>query len=174
MPSRHPPSTPPLSAPPPSEPQLPAELLRFVHEWRERPGNLIMVLHRVQEHYGYIPRASAFTLAELLDVPVAKIYGVITFYHLFKLSAPGRQRIAVCMGTTCYLKGAEGTLLELQRLLGVGLNSVTADGGFSLETVRCIGCCGLAPVMAINGEVFGRVKKTGLAKTLAKITAPPR
>jgi NADH-quinone oxidoreductase subunit E len=146
---------------------LPAALLHFIDEWRNKPGNLIMVLHRVQEHYGYIPRESAFELADLLDVPVAKIYGVITFYHLFKLTKPGRNRIAICMGTACYLKGGEDILLELERLLGVGLNTVTADGEFSIEAVRCIGCCGLAPVMSINGEVFGCVKKAKLPKILA-------
>ncbi len=153
--------------------QMPEDLLAYIREWQDKPGNLIMVLHRVQEHYGYIPRQSAFELAELLDVPVAKIYGVITFYHLFKLAKPGRNRIAICMGTACYLKGGEDILLELERLLGVGLNTVTADGEFSLEAVRCIGCCGLAPVMSINGEVFGCVKKAKLPKILANFRRKP-
>lgn len=148
--------------------KLPAELISFINEWKNKQGNLIMVLHRVQEHYGYIPREIAFEVADLLDVPVAKIYGVITFYHLFKLTKPGRNRIAVCMGTACYLKGGEDILLELERHLGVGLNTVTPDGEFSMEAVRCIGCCGLAPVMTINGEVFGNVKKAELPKILKK------
>jgi NADH-quinone oxidoreductase subunit E len=158
---------------PPSDNPLPDELLNYIDEWRDKPGNLIMVLHRVQEHYGFIPRASAFELADLLDVPVAKIYGVITFYHLFKLTKPGRNRIAICMGTACYLKGGEDILLELERLLGVGLNTVTADGEFSLEAVRCIGCCGLAPVISINGDVFGCVKKAKLPKILATFRGKP-
>ncbi len=141
-----------------SENKLPAELISFIKEWKEKPGNLIMVLHRVQEHFGFIPRETAFEVADLLDVPVAKIYGVITFYHLFRLTKPGRNQIAVCMGTACYLKGGEDLILELERQLGVGLNTVTEDGEFSLEAVRCIGCCGLAPVMTVNGEVFGNVK----------------
>jgi NADH-quinone oxidoreductase subunit E len=147
---------------------LPAELISFIKEWKDKPGNLIMVLHRVQEHFGYIPREIAFEVSELLDVPVAKIYGVITFYHLFKLNKPGRNQIAVCMGTACYLKGGEDLILELERLLGVGLNTVTADGEFSVEAVRCIGCCGLAPVMTINGEVFGNIKTSELAGILKK------
>ena len=138
--------------------KMPAELVGFIEEWKEKPGNLIMVLHKVQEHYGYLPREVAFEIAEKLDVPVAKIYGVITFYHLFKLKKPGRNQIAVCMGTACYLKGGEDLILELERLLGVGLNTVTEDGEFSVEAVRCIGCCGLAPVLTVNGEVFGNVK----------------
>lgn len=145
-----------------SDKALPAELTGFIKEWKEKQGNLIMVLHKVQEHYGYIPRNIAFEVAELLDVPVAKIYGVITFYHLFKLNQPGRNQIAVCMGTACYLKGGEDLILELERQLGVGLNTVTRDGEFSVEAVRCIGCCGLAPVMTVNGEVFGNVKTSEL------------
>ena len=152
-----------------SKNKLPDELIRFIDEWKNKQGNLIMVLHRVQEHFGYIPREIAFEVADLLDVPVAKIYGVITFYHLFKLTKPGRNQIAVCMGTACYLKGGEDIILELERLLGVGLNKVTPDGEFSVEAVRCIGCCGLAPVMTINGEVFGSVKKAELPKILKKI-----
>ena len=148
--------------------KLTNELISFIKEWKSKEGNLIMVLHQVQEHYGYIPREIAFEVADLLDVPVAKIYGVITFYHLFKLTKPGRNRIAVCMGTACYLKGGEDIILEMERLLGVGLNKVTPDGEFSMEAVRCIGCCGLAPVMTVNGEVFGRLKKEQLPGIIAK------
>lgn len=151
-----------------SDTNLPAELTGFIDQWKDKQGNLIMVLHKVQEHYGYIPRETAFEVAGLLKVPVAKIYGVITFYHLFKLSKPGRHQIAVCMGTACYLKGGEDIILELERLLGVGLNTVTEDGEFSVEAVRCIGCCGLAPVMTIDGEVFGNVKKAELPGILKK------
>ncbi len=146
--------------------KLTNELISFIKEWKSKEGNLIMVLHQVQEHYGYIPREIAFEVADLLDIPVAKIYGVMTFYHLFKLTKPGRNRIAVCMGTACYLKGGEDIILELERLLGVGLNTVTPDGEFSMEAVRCIGCCGLAPVMTVNGEVFGSVKTAQLKKIL--------
>lgn len=151
-----------------SENKLPAELIGFIKEWKDKQGNLIMVLHKVQEHFGFIPRETAFEVAEMLDVPVAKIYGVITFYHLFKLTQPGRNQIAVCMGTACYLKGGEDLILELERQLGVGLNTLTEDGEFSVEAVRCIGCCGLAPVMTINGEVFGNVKTKELAGILKK------
>lgn len=144
------------------------DLRAFIAEWKPRPGNLIMVLHRVQEHFGYIPRKAAFEVAELLDIPVAKIYGVVTFYHFFKLTEPGRVQIQVCMGTACYLKGGEDLILELERHLGVGLNVVTPDGQFSVEAVRCIGCCGLAPVMTVNGEVFGHVTKKELPKIIAR------
>ncbi len=148
--------------------ELPEGLAKYVNEWRDKPGNLIMILHRTQEEYGYIPRQVAIRLAQILDVPLAKIYGVITFYHFFKLNKPGRNRVQVCMGTACYLKGNEDVLEELESLLGIGVNTVTEDGEFSIEAVRCVGCCGLAPVITINGEVYGKVTKAKLPEILAK------
>jgi NADH-quinone oxidoreductase subunit E len=148
--------------------ELSPALSAFIDEWKSKPGNLIMVLHRVQQEYGYVPRDVAFSVAGRLDVPLAKIYGVITFYHFFKLKKPGRHQIAVCMGTACYLKGGEDLIREFETMLGVGLNSTSPDGEFSLEAVRCIGCCGLAPVLTVDGEVFGRVTKDRLAGIAAK------
>lgn len=152
----------------PTSEKLTPELKAFIQQWKPRPGNLIMVLHKVQEHFGYVPRSVAFEVADQLDVPLAKVYGVVTFYHFFKLTKPGRNRIAVCMGTACYLKGGEDIVGELENILGVGLNAMTSDGEFSTEAVRCIGCCGLAPVMTINGEVYGNLKKEQLPEILAK------
>lgn len=143
-------------------------ILDFIKIWKDKPGNLIMILHRVQEEYGYVPRQAALKLTELLDVSLAKIYGVLTFYHLFKLKKPGKHRISVCLGTACYLKGSEDIIQELESILGVGINCTTADNEFSMEAVRCIGCCGLAPVMTIDGEVFGKIKKEELPNILAK------
>ena len=148
--------------------KLTPELKAFIAEWKEKPGNLIMVLHRVQQDFGYIPREVAFEVADLLDVPLAKIYGVITFYNFFKLKKPGRNQIQVCLGTACYLKGGEDIIQELEGILGVGLNTVTPDGEFSVEAVRCLGCCGLAPVMVVNGEVYGKVKTENLQGIVAK------
>lgn len=144
------------------------ELISFIKEWKNKPGNLIMVLHRVQQEFGYIPREVAFQLTEMIDVPLARIYGVITFYHFFKLEKPGENIISVCMGTACYLKGAQDLLDELKHLLGADVDEVTADGKFSVQAVRCIGCCGLAPVMTINEEVFGSVTREKLPSILAK------
>ncbi len=138
----------------------------FIEKWKGKPGNLIMVLHRVQEEFGYIPRDAAFEVAAALEIPVAKIYGVITFYHFFKLTKPGRTQIAVCMGTACYLKGGQDLIDECERILGVGLNTVTEDGEFSVEAVRCIGCCGLAPILTVNGEVFGDVNIKQMRKII--------
>lgn len=151
-----------------SQHKLTPELKAFIAEWKNKPGNLIMVLHRVQQSFGYIPREVAFEVAGLLEIPLAKIYGIITFYNFFKLKKPGRNQIQVCMGTACYLKGGEDIIEELEGILGVGLNTVTPDGEFSVEAVRCLGCCGLAPVMVINGEVFGKVKTEDLRGIIAK------
>ncbi len=148
--------------------QLTPELRDFVLEWKNQPGSLIMVLHRVQSELGYIPREAAFEVAALLDIPLARIYGVVTFYNFFKLQQPGKYNIQICMGTACYLKGGEDLILELERQLGVPINTVTPDGLFSVEAVRCVGCCGLAPVMVVNGEVYGTVKTKELAGILEK------
>lgn len=143
------------------------ELTAFIEEWKTKPGNLIMVLHKVQEEFGYIKRQAAIKVSDMLDVPLAKIYGVITFYHFFKTTKPGKYNIQVCMGTACYLKGGEDLIQELENLLGIGVNQVTDDGLFSIESVRCVGCCGLAPVAIVGGEVFGKLSKDNLPEILA-------
>lgn len=143
-------------------------ILEYVAEWKEKPGNLIMTLHKVQEEYGYVPRSAALQLTELLDTPLAKIYGVLTFYHLFKLKKPGKFLIQVCIGTACYLNAGEDILKELENILGIGVNQTTADEMFSIEAVRCLGCCGLSPVMNINGEIFSKLKKEDLTRIIAQ------
>ena len=143
------------------------ELISFISDWKNQPGNLIMILHRVQEEFSYIPRAAAKKISEMLNVPMSKIYGVITFYHYFKLEKPGKHNIQVCMGTACYLKGGEDLVEELESILGIGVNQVTKDGKFSIEAVRCVGCCGLAPVVVIGGKVFGKLTKKKLPEVLA-------
>ena len=128
-----------------------------------------MVLHKVQEEFHYISREAADKVAEMLDVPLASIWGVVSFYHFFKLTKPGKHNIQVCMGTACYLKGGQGVLEELSSQLKIPAGAVTEDGIFSLEGVRCLGCCGLAPVMSIGGEVYGKVTKTQIPKILAAL-----
>lgn len=144
------------------------QLLAFIDEWKTKKGNLIMVLHRVQEEFGYIPRQIAIKLTELLDIPLAKIYGVITFYHFFKLEKPGKHTLQVCMGTACYLKGGQDLIEEVENLLGVGVNQTTEDGNFSLEAVRCVGCCGLAPVLVVGKDVYGKLTTDKMAEIVAK------
>ena len=133
------------------------EISAFIEEWKSKPGNLIMVLHQVQQTYGYIPRNIAIEISERLSVPLAKIYGVVTFYNFFKLEKAGKYKIQVCLGTACYIRGGDDLLKALEKELGIGLNSTTSDGLFSIEAVRCLGCCGLAPVIVVNGNVHGRL-----------------
>lgn len=145
-----------------------AELNEFIAAWRNKPGNMIMVLHKVQEEIGYISEEAAAEVARQLDVPLATIWGVVTFYHFFKLNKPGKYNIQVCLGTACYLKGGDIIIEELERVAGLTVGGLTEDGKFSLEAVRCVGCCGLAPVMTIGGEVFGKVTKNQVAGILDK------
>ena len=147
---------------------LTPELKAFVAEWKDKPGNLIMVLHKVQQTYGYIPRSIAIEISEMLDVPLAKIYGVVTFYNFFKLQKAGKYIAQVCLGTACYLRGGDDLIKEFEKQLGVGVNATTADGLFSVEAVRCLGCCGLAPVVVVNGEVYGKLKKEDVAGIIEK------
>ncbi|HUX36409.1 MAG TPA: NAD(P)H-dependent oxidoreductase subunit E [Rectinemataceae bacterium] len=144
------------------------ELSAFIAEWKDRPGNLIMLLHKIQEEYGYIPRVAAEGLARAIDLPLAKIYGVITFYHFFKTTKPGKNRIAICLGTACYLKGSQGLLDEARDLLGIDGEEVTDDGLFSIDAVRCLGCCGLAPVLMVGNDVHAKVSKEELVDIIAK------
>lgn len=148
--------------------QLDTRLLDFIEEWKDKKGKEIMILHKVQEVYGFVPRAVAMEVSRLIDLPLAKIYGIITFYHIFKLKKPGKHKISVCMGTACYLKGGNDLIEELEDVLGIGVNCVTDDGNFSIELVRCVGCCGLAPVVVINGKTYGNLKKGDMPKILSE------
>ena len=151
--------------------QMTPELKAFIEEWKAKPGNLIMVLHQVQQTYGYIPRNIALEISELLSVPLAKIYGVVTFYNFFKLQKAGKYIIQVCLGTACYLRGGDDLMKEFERQLGVGVNATTPDGLFSVEAVRCLGCCGLAPVAVVNGEVHGKLSTKDVENIIAKYCA---
>ena len=144
------------------------EISAFIDEWKSKPGNLIMVLHQVQQTYGYIPRNIAIEISERLSVPLAKIYGVVTFYNFFKLEKAGKYKIQVCLGTACYIRGGDDLLKTLEKELGIGLNSTTPDGMFSIEAVRCLGCCGLAPVIVVNGEVHGKLEKKDIPGIIEK------
>ncbi|HQB54615.1 MAG TPA: NAD(P)H-dependent oxidoreductase subunit E [Sphaerochaeta sp.] len=146
------------------------ELVNFIKTWKNKPGNLIMVLHQVQEEHGYISRSAADQVAEMLDVPLATIWGVISFYHFFKLTKPGKHNIQVCMGTACYLKGGQSLIEELSKQLKIGVGEVTEDGNFSLQAVRCVGCCGLAPVLTVGTEVFGKVTKDEIASIIKQFS----
>ena len=140
----------------------------LVGKWKNKKGNLIMVLHDIQDAFGYIPEEVARRISRLLDIPLARIYEVLTFYHYFKLNQPGKYKISVCMGTACYLKGGQEILEELKTLLDVKEGATTSDGLFYIESVRCLGCCGLAPVIAVNDTIYGNLKKTDVVDIISK------
>ena len=148
--------------------KFPPELISFIDEWKVKPGSLVMILHRTQETFGYISREAAGILAQLTGVPLARIYGVITFYHFFKTTKPGKHVISVCLGTACYLKGAQDLLDEIRKILGLAPNEVTEDGLFSIDAVRCIGCCGLAPVLTVGKNTHGKLTKDMLTGIIAQ------
>jgi len=131
---------------------------KVVKRWKNKEGNLIMVLHQVQSLYGYVPRGAALEVANQLGVPLARIYEVITFYHLFKITPPGKHNISVCMGTACYLRGGSRLVDEFKKALNIEEEQTTPDGEFHLQIVRCIGCCGIAPAIVVDDEVHGSVK----------------
>lgn len=144
------------------------DITALAEKWRGKKGSLIMVLHEIQNEFGYVPREVSLQLSHLLDVPLARIYEVITFYNYFKLDPPGKFTVAVCLGTACYLKGAAEIVSEIQSLLNIKEGETTADGLFHLDVVRCLGCCGLAPVMSINGKIYGKVKRSEVMEILSK------
>ena len=131
---------------------------KHVDKWKDEEGNLILILHSIQNEFGYVPRDVAMELALALDVKLARIYEVITFYYYFKLIPPGKHNIALCNGTACYLKGTPALITHLEKTLGIKDGETTKDKMFHFETVRCIGCCGMAPAMTIDGKTFGKVK----------------
>lgn len=144
------------------------EISAIAEKWRDKKGSLIMVLHEIQNHYGYVPRNVSLELSKVLGIPLARIYEVITFYNYFKLEPPGKFTIAVCLGTACYLRGAPEIVDEIKSLLNIGEGETTADGLFHLDVVRCLGCCGLSPVMMINGQIYGKVKRNEVMGILSK------
>ncbi|GAB1482554.1 NAD(P)H-dependent oxidoreductase subunit E [Treponema sp.] len=148
--------------------EFPKELVAFIEEWKYKPGSLIMILHKTQETFTFIPREAAEKISRMVDIPLARIYGVITFYHYFKTTKPGKHRISVCLGTACYLKGGQDLLDEARSILSLEANGVTEDGMFSIDPVRCVGCCGLAPVITIGNDVYGKLTKDQLPDIIAK------
>ncbi|HPX26480.1 MAG TPA: NAD(P)H-dependent oxidoreductase subunit E [Treponemataceae bacterium] len=145
------------------------ELEAFIEEWKTKPGNLIMILHKVQEEQGFISKEAAKAVAQRTNSHLARVYGVMSFYHFFKTKKPGKNRISVCLGTACYLKGGQDLIDEAKTILGLGEDEIsTEDGLFSVEPVRCIGCCGLAPVLSVNGDVYGKLTKDQIAGILTK------
>jgi NADH-quinone oxidoreductase subunit E len=147
---------------------FPPELITFIDEWKVKPGSLIMILHKTQEVFGFISRPAAERLARMTGIPLARIYGVITFYHFFKTVKPGKFKISVCLGTACYLKGGQDLIEEARNILSLAEDAVTEDGLFSIDPVRCVGCCGLAPVITVGTDTYGKVTKDQLPEIIVK------
>ncbi len=125
-----------------------------------------MALHEIQDVKGYVPWEDAVDIANGMGVPLARIYEVLTFYNFFKLDAPGKAVISVCTGTACYLKGNDKVLEEFKKQLGINEGESTADRMFHLQCVRCVGCCGLAPVCVVNGKTYGRITPADVGKII--------
>ena len=136
---------------------------QFNNEERE----LINVLHSVQHQLGYLPAEVQEVIARELKMPVAKVYGVVTFYSFFTMIPKGEHPVSVCMGTACYVRGAEQILTEFKKQLKIEVGQTTGDGKFSLNCLRCVGACGLAPVVMVGEKVYGRVTPQQVKKILA-------
>ena len=145
-----------------------AKLKERIAKHKDDPGAVMPVLQEAQEVYGYLPIEVQKMIAEGLSVPLEKVYGVSTFYSQFSLTPKGQYNISVCLGTACYVKGAGKLIDEITKKLGIGPEECTEDGKFSLTACRCIGACGLAPVMTVNDEVYGRLVPEDIPDILAK------
>lgn len=137
-------------------------------QFNNEGGEVINVLHKVQGEYGYLSAEVQELVAEELHIPVARVYGIVSFYSFFTMTPKGRYPISVCLGTACYVRGAEKVIDELKRQLAIQVGGTTEDGKFSLNCLRCVGACGLAPVMMIGDKVYGRVTPDKVAGILAE------
>ena len=145
-----------------------AQLLAVIDELKGTKGFLMPVMQKAQDIYGYLPFEVQKIISDETGVPLEKIYGVATFYSMFNLYPKGTYQISVCLGTACYVKGSGDVYTKLQERLGIEGGQCTSDGKFSLDACRCIGACGLAPVMMINGDVYGRLTPDDIEGILAK------
>ena len=147
------------------------ELQEMLYKYKQEKENLIQILNEVQEYYGYVPEKAQRAISEYLNIPMAEIYGVITFYARFTLKPKGKYHVAICLGTACFVKGSEQILERAKSRLGIDIGQTTKDGKFSLEATRCIGACGLAPVFTVNDEVYGKATVKMLDQILDEIDA---
>lgn len=149
-------------------PEQEERLRQIITEHKGQPGATMPVLQAAQEIFGYLPEEVQIIVAEGLDVPLSEIYGVASFYAQFSMNPKGRHQVSVCLGTACYVKGAGDILSAVEQKLGIKTGSITADGKFSLDACRCVGACGLAPVMMIGSDVYGRLTPDQVGPILEK------
>jgi len=152
----------------PDDPRF-AELDRFIETAKGTPGSLITVLHKAQQVFGFLPKEVQLHIAIKMRIPPSEVYGVVTFYNFFNTEPVGKYPISVCMGTACYVRGADKVLDALKQELGIEPGQVTPDGLFSLEVCRCLGACGLAPVITVAGEVHGKLTDQSTRQLVAKL-----
>lgn len=147
-----------------------ALLKEFIALHKDVDGSLMPIMQKAQELFGYLSFETQQLIADSLDIPVSDIYGVATFYSQFSLQPKGEYVVAVCTGTACYVKGAAAVLEEVEKVLGIKAGETTPDGRFSIQDTRCLGCCGLAPVMVVNDEVYGRLVPADIKGIFEKYT----
>ena len=142
------------------------ELAHFIADIAEQRGALISVLHKAQSIFGYLPQQVQEFVAQQLRIPVSKVYGVVEFYAYFTMVPKGEHPISICLGTACFIKGAKDVLSELKQALSVDVGEVTPDGRFSIDTLRCVGTCAMAPVIMIGQKVYGNVAPSDVKKII--------
>jgi len=145
-----------------------AEIKAICKEFDYEKGELINVLHKVQNAFGYLPAEVQEVVSRELNVPLATVYGVVTFYSFFTMIPKGEHPVSICLGTACYVRGAEKVLDEFKKQLNIPVGGTTPDGKFSLSCLRCVGACGLAPVVMIGDKVYGRVAPDGVKDIIAE------
>lgn len=144
------------------------QLKEYIESIRQSQGILMQTMHKAQEIFGYLPIEVQKFIACELDMPLAEVYGVATFYTQFSIEPKGKHKIGVCLGTACYVKGSQQVLDKLSKELNIKVGQTTADNEFTLDATRCLGCCGLAPVMMIDGDVYGKLEPKKIPDILAK------
>jgi len=145
-----------------------AALLKVIADHKGDKGALMPILQKAQDIYGYLPIEVQTIISNEMNVPLEKIYGIVTFYSQFSLSPKGKYNVSVCLGTACYVKGSGDIFSKIQEMLGIADGDCTPDGKFSLESCRCIGACGLAPVLTVNDDVYGKLTVDDLDGIIAK------
>lgn len=151
-----------------SEMKVSCEALKKTEEiclrFNNDPGELISILHATQNTLGYLPVEVQHVIARCLGIPSSRVYGVVTFYSFFSMTPKGQYPVSVCLGTACYVRGSDKVLEEFKRVLGIEVGETTPDGKFSLDCLRCVGACGLAPVATIGDKVYGRLNPSEIKK----------
>ena len=149
-------------------PEQEAELKKVIEKYKTVPGGTMPVMQEAQNIYGYLPIEVQTMIADGLGVPLSEVFGISTFYSLYTLNPKGQHKISVCLGTACYVKNSQAVLDKVEELVGCKSGSITPDGKYSVDATRCIGACGLAPVMTVDEDVYGRLTPDMIPEILAK------